>query len=84
MPKIKITCDSTCDLNAELYHRYGISVIPMSVAMGDKLCRDGVDTSADDIFAYVTESGQLPKTSAVSVCGRLMRQALAAGSCARN
>ena len=67
MPKIKITCDSTCDLNAELYNRYSISVIPMSVAMGDKLCRDGVDVTPEALFSYVEETGKLPTTSAISV-----------------
>ena len=67
MNKIKITCDSTCDLTSAMYEQTHVHVIPLSVALGDRLCRDGVDTSADDIFAYVTESGQLPKTSAVSV-----------------
>ena len=67
MNKIKITCDSTCDLTSAMYEQAHVHVIPLSVALGDRLCRDGVDTSADDIFAYVTESGQLPKTSAVSV-----------------
>ena len=67
MPKIKITCDSTCDLSPELYNRYGISVIPMSVAMGDKLCRDGVDVTPEELFSYVEETGNLPTTSAISV-----------------
>ena len=41
MMKVKITCDSTCDLSPELYVRYGVSVIPcvwhwetVSVRMG--------------------------------------------------
>ena len=67
MNKIKITCDSTCDLTPALYEEYNVHVIPLSVALGDRLCRDGEEVSADDVFAYVTESGQLPKTSAVSV-----------------
>ena len=67
MPKIKITCDSTCDLSPELYNRYGISVIPLSVVMGDKLCRDGVDVAPEDLFSYVEETGKLPTTSAISV-----------------
>ena len=67
MPKIKITCDSTCDLSTELYNRYGICVIPLSVAMGDKLCRDGVDVTPEDLFCYVEENGKLPTTSAISV-----------------
>lgn len=67
MPKLKITCDSTCDLNPEQYNRYDISVIPLSVAMGDKLYRDGVDIKPEELFSYVEETGKLPTTSAISV-----------------
>lgn len=67
MPKIKITCDSTCDLSPELYARYGISVIPLCVALGDRLCRDGVDVAPEELFSYVEETGKLPTTSAISV-----------------
>jgi len=65
--KIKITCDSTCDLSPEIYERYHISVIPMCVAMGNRLCRDGVDVKPKELFAYVEETGKLPTTSAISV-----------------
>ena len=67
MPKIKITCDSTCDLNSDLYERYHISVIPMCVSLGDQLRRDGVDVQPKELFSYVEESGKLPTTSAISV-----------------
>lgn len=67
MPKLKITCDSTCDLSAEQYNRYDISVIPLSVAMGDKQYRDGVDVKPEELFSYVEETGKLPTTSAISV-----------------
>jgi len=67
MPKIKITCDSTCDLSPELCQRYHISVIPMCVSLGERLCRDGVDVKPQDLFDYVEETGKLPTTSAISV-----------------
>lgn len=67
MSKIKITCDSTCDLTQELYQQYDVHPIPLGVALGDKLHRDGVDVAADDLYAYVAQTGTLPKTSAVSV-----------------
>ena len=67
MPKIKITCDSTCDLSPELTERYQIAVIPMCVSLGDRLCRDGVDVEPRELFAYVEETGKLPTTSAISV-----------------
>lgn len=67
MANIKITCDSTCDLSAELYGRYHISVIPLCVTVGERLCRDGVDVTPSELFSYVEESGKLPTTSAISV-----------------
>ena len=67
MSNIKITCDSTCDLPQELYAKYDVEVVALSVALGDELHHDGEDVSADDLFRYVKESGNLPKTSAVSM-----------------
>ena len=67
MNKIKITCDSICDLTPELYERYQVSVIPLCVTMGDSLHRDGVDITPEDLFAYVDRTGTLPTTSAISV-----------------
>ena len=67
MPTIKITCDSTCDLSPELCERYHISVIPMCVALGERICQDGVDVKPEELFAYVKETGKLPTTSAISM-----------------
>lgn len=67
MSNIKITCDSTCDLPQELYAKYDVEVVALSVALGEELHRDGVDISATELFAYVKETGTLPKTSAVSM-----------------
>ena len=67
MPKVKITCDSTCDLSSELYERYHISAIPLSVALGERFCRDGVDVEPQELFDYVEKTGEIPTTSAISV-----------------
>lgn len=67
MSKIKITCDSTCDLTKELYEKYDIAVMPLAVNLGDELYRDGVDIDGPMIFDYVAKTGILPKTSAVSI-----------------
>lgn len=67
MKPIKITCDSTCDLTAELYEKYRVHPLPLEVNMGEASYRDGVDVSAEQIFEFVAKSGELPKTSAVSV-----------------
>lgn len=64
--KIKITADSTCDLSPELVQRYGVGILPLTVIMGDKTYKDGIDIVPKDIFAFVAKSGVLPKTSAPS------------------
>ncbi|MCD7847142.1 MAG: DegV family protein [Oscillospiraceae bacterium] len=65
--KIIITCDSTCDLSPELYRKYEIVPVPLGVILGEELRKDGVDVKAPEIFEYVDKTGNLPKTSAVSV-----------------
>jgi len=67
MHKIKITCDSTCDLTAELYQKYDVEVLPLGVSLGDKFYHDGVDVTAKGVFEFVGEKGVLPKTAAVSI-----------------
>lgn len=67
MNKIKITCDSTCDLTKELYDKYGVEVVPLGIALGEALYLDSVDITTQKVFDYVAETGELPKTSAISV-----------------
>ena len=65
--KIRITCDSTCDLTPEYIAQHGITVIPLTVTMGGKDYTDGKDIAPDDIFRHVDAGGALPKTAAVNV-----------------
>ena len=67
MAKIKITCDSTCDLPQELYAQHNVHVVPLTVTLNDTPHHDGVDISAEELFAFVKESGTLPKTAAISM-----------------
>lgn len=64
---IKITADSTCDLTPELLERYDISLIPLSVILGDKSLKDGLEVVPDDLYRHVETTGSLPTTSANSV-----------------
>ena len=64
---VKITSDSTCDLSPELIERYNIGITPLSVALGEKSFKDGVEMNVDDIYEYVESTGKLPKTSAVNI-----------------
>lgn len=67
METIAITSDSTCDLSAEQVASNEIGIMPLSVILGDKTYRDGIDVVPADIFRYFEETGNLPKTAAPSV-----------------
>ncbi len=65
--KIRIASDSTTDLSPELIERYGVIILPLGVALGDKQYTDGVDIDPDFIYKNYEETGRLPKTSAVNL-----------------
>ena len=67
MSKVKITCDSTCDLTKELYEKYNVSVVSLGVNMGEDSRLDGVNVTPEELYAYVAESGKLPSTNAISI-----------------
>lgn len=67
MSNIKITADSTCDMPRELCEKYGVEIKPLYAVLGDDALRDGIDVTPDDIYKFVAENNQLPKTSAGSV-----------------
>lgn len=67
MSKVKICADSVCDLSEELKKRYDIGVVPLYVNKGDETLKDGLEIGQRDVFAYYRSTGNLCKTSAVSV-----------------
>ena len=64
--KIRITSDSTCDLNHLIAER-NIGIMSLQVNLGSDVFRDGVDITPEKIFAFVAETGTLPKTAAPSI-----------------
>lgn len=63
---IRITSDSTCDLNHLIQER-DIGILPLQVSLGANTYRDGLDIKPEDIFNFVAETKTLPKTSAPSI-----------------
>lgn len=61
-----ITADSTCDLPDYLIEKNNITILPLSILLGDKSYSDGVDIFPRDIYEYVNKTGDLPKTAAVT------------------
>lgn len=64
--KIKITSDSTCDLSREQIEKNDIGIFSLAVILGDKTFRDGHGITPQDIFDYVEQTQNLPKTAAGS------------------
>ncbi len=63
---IRITSDSTCDLG-EWVAKRNVGILPLQVNLDAQSYHDGVDITPEDIFKFVAETKQLPKTSAPSI-----------------
>lgn len=61
----RITCDSSADLNKDMYEKYDIPVIPFTITAGEKEYKD-FDLSNEQLFDIVKQTGSLPKTSAIN------------------
>lgn len=62
-----ITADSPCDLPQEITEKRGITIVPLSVLLGEVSYRDGIDIKPQAIYDYVSKTKVLPKTSAVPI-----------------
>lgn len=62
--KVKIISDSTSDLSPELYEKYGVTVIPLTVSLGDQAYLDGVTVHPRQLYDHYTRTKTLPKTAA--------------------
>ncbi|MCB0223606.1 MAG: DegV family protein [Anaerolineae bacterium] len=64
---IKIVTDTTCDLPADLFDRYRISIVPINIQFGQTTLREGIDIQPDDFYRRIETTGSLPTTSQPSV-----------------
>lgn len=61
--KIKLICDSLCDVPKELIEQYDIDVVPLNIILGDKEYKEGIDISNDEFYKRMKEKTEVPKTS---------------------
>lgn len=66
MGNIRIITDSTSDLTPELYEKYGIEMLPLTVSIGGKTYEDVREINSEKLYELVKEHGELPKTSAAT------------------
>lgn len=64
---VKIISDSTCDLSPELVERYGITILPLHILLGEEEYEDGKSITPEEIFRWSDEHETTPKTSAPSM-----------------
>ena len=64
MSKIAIVTDSTADLPEELYRKYKITVVPLSVIFEEKAyISNGIDITIEEFYEKLKSSKKLPTTA---------------------
>ena len=64
---VKIIADSTCDLSKDLLEKYGVSILPLHIVLGEKEYKDGLELTPEEIYAWSDANKEAPKTSAASI-----------------
>lgn len=67
MSRIAVVTDSTADLPAHWARERSVTVVPLTVAFGDAVFRDGVDIDNATFYRRLRESDTLPTTSQPSL-----------------
>lgn len=65
--KIRITADSTCDLNQELVEKYDITIVPLIVTVDGKSYLDGVEMDPETMLGITEATGGIAATAAVNM-----------------
>ena len=52
---IKVATDSTCDLPAEWYQEYDVTVVPINIQFGEATYLQGVDLDNEGFYRLVDE-----------------------------
>lgn len=61
--KIKLICDSLCDIPKEIQDKKYLEVVPLTIIFNDKEYKDGVDISKEKYYEVLKNSKEIPKTS---------------------
>jgi DegV family protein with EDD domain len=66
MARVRIVTDSTADLPASTVEQLGITVMPLTIHIGQKNLRDGVDLSREEFFKRLARMTTPPTTAPVT------------------
>lgn len=67
MGRVKVVTDSTAHLEASVAKRLGITVVPLTVRLGDEIFRENVDITAEEFFQKLDRSSAMPMAFPPSV-----------------
>ncbi len=61
--KIKLICDSLCDVPKELVEKYKIDIVPLNIILKDEEYKEGIDITNEEFYKRMKEKTEVPKTS---------------------
>ncbi|MVB12213.1 putative protein, DegV family [Caprobacter fermentans] len=61
---VLISADSACDLFPDLYKQRGITIVPLSINIGEASYKDVFEIGPDELFKDYERTKRLPKTAA--------------------
>lgn len=64
--KILLSADTPCDIGPELQARYGVSLFPLHILLGEQSYTDGKDITPEFIYDVWHEKQILPQTAAIN------------------
>ena len=64
--KIKLICDSLCDIPEEINNKEFVEMIPLTINIDGKEYKDGVDFTKEEFYDVLKNSENLPKTSQIT------------------
>ncbi len=67
MPQVKIITDSAAELSPEVAAALGITVLPLTIQLGAKSYREGIDLTPKEFFSKLARAAVTPELRAPSV-----------------
>ncbi len=61
--KIKLICDSLCDIPLEIQEKEYLEVVPLTIILNQNEYKDGIDITKEEYYDVLKTSDNMPKTS---------------------
>lgn len=61
--RVKVICDSTCDLPQEQVEKYNIHVLPLYIMLGELALKDRTEITPEDVYKWSDSHNKVPTTS---------------------